>query len=285
MAAFDPKRTLIAAFHIARQWPQIDEGSRMRPLVKPKDLNLKYALGEIFLIVVGVSIALAASSWYEDRQEGEAEFAYLISLREDLHADLEQLNIQIDGLDRKRQAIDVVLSVIDSETEPEDMSAFLRHLRRIASADEFIPNSTTFSELSGVGGLAILKDREIVRAVIQYLQRAEIVRRYDLIAADNRRSVGSLTVYDFLDAPTWTLITDEVFDLNQGLKSPSDPIEGLTDPASKLSVERMRNNNEYRNAVYRSSGMNVVLRRSKIELRTQCQNIVDSLDLRLSMSD
>jgi hypothetical protein len=39
--------------------------------------NWRYAVGEVVLIVVGVTIGLAASSWYEGRQERRDELLVL----------------------------------------------------------------------------------------------------------------------------------------------------------------------------------------------------------------
>jgi len=54
-------------------------------------MNWKYAIGEVLLIVVGVSIALAASSWYESRQARSDEISSLEQIREALVADLQSL--------------------------------------------------------------------------------------------------------------------------------------------------------------------------------------------------
>jgi hypothetical protein len=51
-------------------------------------MNWRYAIGEVLLIVVGVSIALAANSWYENRQERAAERATLQQIRQTLKIDL-----------------------------------------------------------------------------------------------------------------------------------------------------------------------------------------------------
>jgi hypothetical protein len=57
--------------------------------------NWRYAIGEILLIVVDVSIALAASSWYEGRLERRNEVMVLQQLRQTLSEDLEDINIKI----------------------------------------------------------------------------------------------------------------------------------------------------------------------------------------------
>lgn len=54
--------------------------------------NWRYAIGEIFLIVVGVTIALAATSWFEGRQERGNEILVLQQLHQTLSEDLQTIN-------------------------------------------------------------------------------------------------------------------------------------------------------------------------------------------------
>ena len=55
--------------------------------------NWRYAVGEVVLIVVGVSIALAATSRYEGRQERRDEILVLQQLRRTLSEDLQDMNL------------------------------------------------------------------------------------------------------------------------------------------------------------------------------------------------
>jgi len=51
-------------------------------------INWRYGLGELALIIVGVSVALAANSWYENRVERQLEREALTRLKTELQADL-----------------------------------------------------------------------------------------------------------------------------------------------------------------------------------------------------
>lgn len=51
--------------------------------------NWKYAVGEVFLIVVGITLALMATSWYENWQERRYESLVLGQLKVALESDLE----------------------------------------------------------------------------------------------------------------------------------------------------------------------------------------------------
>lgn len=56
--------------------------------------NWRYAVGELALIVAGVLIALAATSWYEDQVQRRDEILILEQLRETLSDDLRDINAQ-----------------------------------------------------------------------------------------------------------------------------------------------------------------------------------------------
>ena len=77
----------------------------MRPSRIISAANWKYALGEVLLIVVGVSIALAASSWYENRQLRVVEISALAQLQATLREDLDRITGRYDTIGRVNQGI------------------------------------------------------------------------------------------------------------------------------------------------------------------------------------
>ena len=54
---------------------------------------LKYAIGEIVLVVIGILIALSINNWNEDRKDQYQELKYLIGIKTDLEVDL----VRIEG--------------------------------------------------------------------------------------------------------------------------------------------------------------------------------------------
>lgn len=60
----------------------------MRSSVLLRSANWKYVVGELLLIVVGVTLALMASSWYENRGERQDESQSLQQISLALEADL-----------------------------------------------------------------------------------------------------------------------------------------------------------------------------------------------------
>jgi len=85
-----------------------------------KDFNWRYALGEVLLIVIGVSIALAANSWYENRQLRVDEIAVLTQLQVTLREDLNRITTDYDTIGRVNQEIEFFVSILGSGQPKQD---------------------------------------------------------------------------------------------------------------------------------------------------------------------
>ena len=78
--------------------------------------NWRYAVGEVVLIVVAVTIALAATSWYEGRQERRDEAVILQQLRQTLSADLQEINMTWEVTRQREQNITALLNHLESDS-------------------------------------------------------------------------------------------------------------------------------------------------------------------------
>ena len=87
----------------------------MRIFGTAKELNWKYAVSEILLIVIGVSIALATNSWYENRQLRDDEIAALTQLQGTLREDLNGITGAYDTMGRINQEINLFVKNLDSD--------------------------------------------------------------------------------------------------------------------------------------------------------------------------
>lgn len=77
--------------------------------------NWRYAIGEVILIVVAVTIALAATSWYESRQERRDEVVILQQLRQTLGEDLLEINTTWEITRQREHSITELLRHLESD--------------------------------------------------------------------------------------------------------------------------------------------------------------------------
>ncbi|MFV1885165.1 MAG: DUF6090 family protein [Balneola sp.] len=132
-----------------------------------------YAIGEIFLVVIGILIALQINNWNEQRIQENISMEYLIGIKEDLKKDLDQLDaliIEKSEIFSIVQSIDSVLNKFISNEpgkydelfiEP-DTSDIIRLFYRGKSFRSFRGN---YNALVSGGKTNFIKNRELLNQI------------------------------------------------------------------------------------------------------------------------
>ena len=105
----------------------------MRLAKLPTGFNWKYAIGEVALIVVGITIALAANSWYEGRKALQDERVLLQQMHQTLTEGLEELSRRSMIMQQVEQDIAALLNHLE-EDKPysDDLGDYFRSLSRFS---------------------------------------------------------------------------------------------------------------------------------------------------------
>ena len=77
--------------------------------------NWRYAIGEVALIVIGVTIALAATSWYQARQERHDEILVLQQLHRTLSEDLQEIEQTWEFTRNREQNLTALVAHLESD--------------------------------------------------------------------------------------------------------------------------------------------------------------------------
>jgi hypothetical protein len=89
----------------------------------------RYAFGELILIVIGVSMALAASSWYDGQQDRKRESDALREIRETLQTDRQTLTTRRDTTQSRVDELSTLLAILESDTPySDDLSQYFRRM-------------------------------------------------------------------------------------------------------------------------------------------------------------
>lgn len=149
----------------------------MRLMPTARRFDWRYALGEVSLIVMGVTIALAASSWYEERIDRQTEAEYVDRLRTALAMDTLRFADYATILEIKASTLKSLLA----ESATSLLAGGNDRLMRDLDYSEYqaLPeaNSATFEELKSTGRLALIRDAGLHDALSQYYAGYETVRR------------------------------------------------------------------------------------------------------------
>ncbi|NVK84250.1 MAG: hypothetical protein HWE21_08015 [Cytophagia bacterium] len=167
-------------------------------------LNWKYALGELALIFVGITLAVAFQNWNEDRRLASNKLTYYKNLVIDIEKDnaqLETLLLSIDEHNRFYRRVDSLVATDNSSGEKFEQ--MLSYFVNDFFLFEFFPNTDTFDDLIASGNIKIL-DPEI---------RFELTTLSNLHTKYRRYESGNNQGYLDLSARLYEMT--QVFDRNQ----------------------------------------------------------------------
>src|SRR5210317_1036723 len=77
---------------------------------------LKYAIGEIVLVVIGILLALQINNWNEFNKERESEKIILNEIRDNLKFDLEDFESNIANLQNKAISSKSLLEILNNNS-------------------------------------------------------------------------------------------------------------------------------------------------------------------------
>jgi len=167
---------------------------RKNLLIQGKTANyLKYAIGEIVLVVIGILIALSINNWNEERKNHLLEASYYCKLLEDVNQDALEIKNQIDINQIRINNSNKFISLIQQPnfTQPEVMEVMLGSVSKTTFT--FQPSTAAFEDLKSSGNLGLLRDLTIKNKLIAYYTKLDGL--IDVIDVNSDASIDAFFNY------------------------------------------------------------------------------------------
>ena len=134
---------------------------------------LKYAVGEILLVVIGILIALQLNNWNENRKANTLEKNYYCLLLDDLNQDKLQVEVLKTLVQERIYYSNQMISVIQqNQSDATEFGKNLRYAIRLGTKS-FQPNDATYQDIKSSGNLSIIKDKNIIKALNTYFKTTD----------------------------------------------------------------------------------------------------------------
>ena len=135
---------------------------------------LRYAIGEIVLVVIGILIALQINNWNEAQKQERLELRYLNDLIKEIEINIKLTNEEYQFYEFQLQNAELIASYLsnDSLKDVEKLLVALEHTGFSTSLN-FI--SDVWNELHSTGNISIVKNQKIKANL------AELYRKFNLI--------------------------------------------------------------------------------------------------------
>ena len=127
---------------------------------------MRYAIGEIVLVVIGILIALQINNSYQNFIEGKKEISYLKGIKHDFDEQLKSIDLQKEY---EKEFIDAGYRILTNYYENSKVkvdSSFIKDISAMASRKTFVRDDATFTDLLSSGNIDLLKNIGLKNKII-----------------------------------------------------------------------------------------------------------------------
>lgn len=157
---------------------------------------LKYAIGEIILVVIGILIALQINNWNQEHIQYKETKTLLINLKLDVEEDIKNLEDQQNSLRYRKEWAVVILKSLDDQ-KVTDSTDFITAITRVSWIIDYSQTFPTYNEIVSSGKLSYIKSENLKKELANYQTEAEdyrqIVSSYNLgLKETEKQAIGHL---------------------------------------------------------------------------------------------
>ena len=126
---------------------------------------LKYAIGEIILVVIGILIALQVNNWNEERKNQQQLYSIYSAIEDDLRMDIKDINSVISGMQVNEPCF---LQVINGEMTQEIYESHRKCAYILSGFPDISMRQNAFNLLSEFHGYEKEKQKETIKAINEF---------------------------------------------------------------------------------------------------------------------
>lgn len=137
-------------------------------------INWRYTIGEILIVILGISIAFGLNNWASDRKDQSLKIKYLENLKEDLIADSLQLHKNIDALNHRINISKTISAAFQNRSTRLD--TVLKYIYQIPLPIDFRPRDIGYQSMINSGDLRLIDDFELKKQIQEHYLNNEHVK-------------------------------------------------------------------------------------------------------------
>jgi len=231
---------------------------------------MRYAIGEILLVMVGILLALQVNNWNNERSNRALEIKYLKGIKADLQMDLINLKTFIDDKELKYLSAAQLLEMKDPQTVSE-LDALDSIIWNVFVWIRYDQSTNTLDELIGSGNLSLIKN-DSIKSMIQNIKQTNVMiqggvehmrREYDYYLYD--RSAALRELAPFVDMHESVIRDEKIknFDLDK------NQLDILREQSSAILNDLM-----FRNGLKFAIGNNAGMRKRCLDLYADVEKLI-----------
>jgi hypothetical protein len=142
---------------------------------------LKYAIGEIILVVIGILIALGINNWNEVRKETNKERQIITNLHQEFIQNKQIIESIKDGIKLSSNSCHTLMNllnedVLEASTQNIDSLIYLSLEHK-----PFIPSNSVFSEIIEAGNINLITEESLKKKLFKWSTEIENIQARYLV--------------------------------------------------------------------------------------------------------
>jgi hypothetical protein len=169
---------------------------------------IKYAIGEIVLVVVGILIALQINNWNEDRKDKKLEQNYLSKIHDEFKKNKEQFDVIISI---HKQSYESSNWIIENHNQSDiDIDTLRKHLKQFRFSYTYNPSKSSIDAIINSGKLGVIRDDGLSNQLIEW---PELIKDYQEEEIISRNFLDNIILpFDIKHFSIYTIDSNKRFD-------------------------------------------------------------------------
>jgi hypothetical protein len=206
---------------------------------------IKYAIGEIILVVIGILIALQINNWNEQKKENNTATLLAKSLIEDLNKDVDFLKNALTFSEQKINSCDALLILLSIPQTEWDNKQIYESFNIVGQSNPFFPTTGTYTQIVTSGSLKLF-DQSLANLLNAYDMQLKKIT-YWSNAEDETSWLMANIIWKGMNVEA---MADIRFDLPRNhdlfLKIPETSIIELKNLIAGIKTYRLKTKTEYK---------------------------------------
>lgn len=145
---------------------------------------LKYALGEIILVVIGILIAVKINNWNNQRQEDAREQKILQILKSEFDYNKTELKRNIEKATRLMNRADTLLMLFDEPRDFDNAERLIMLMGSLSAYSTFDPSNGALTNLISSGELNLIKNDSLRITLSKWFGEVQDVKEDEMRLMD-----------------------------------------------------------------------------------------------------
>ena len=139
---------------------------------------MRYAIGEIILVVIGILIALSINNWNGQKKQQKIEQEYLLSLQSEFNTNLDKINFSIAENETIINGINGLLNLFDNEVLDTVSNKYLNETFRsvFGSQMQFKPSTGVLNDIISSGNLNLIANQKLRQRLASFESSLEFLK-------------------------------------------------------------------------------------------------------------